>query len=105
MENPKLSEIIFALDQIKELHKDKEVSQLILNKTEVSVEFRDYKSYTIEIKYKMRWNLLKAKCKHCGMKFELHKPFGNHLAYEHDIYVSKIYKFKAKARKFIKKYF
>lgn len=54
MENPKLSEIIFALDQIKELHKDKEVSQLILNKTEVSVEFRDYKSYTIEIKYKMR---------------------------------------------------
>ena len=50
MENPKLSEIIFALDQIKELHKDKEVSQLTLNETEVFVEFRDYKSYTIEIK-------------------------------------------------------
>ncbi|MBD7916303.1 hypothetical protein H9660_14240 [Clostridium sp. Sa3CUN1] len=42
---------------------------------------------------------MKAKCKHCGRRFELHKPFGDHLAYDHDIYVSKWYRIKAKIRK------
>ncbi|MBD7915866.1 hypothetical protein H9660_11995 [Clostridium sp. Sa3CUN1] len=54
MENIKLSEVIFALDQIKILHKDREVSQLILNnnenESELFVEFIDCESYTIKFK-------------------------------------------------------
>lgn len=46
---------------------------------------------------------LKGECKYCGKWFDLYKPFQNHLAYEHDIYVSKRYKVKAMIRKFINK--
>lgn len=54
MENPKLSEIIFALEQVKELNGDKEVNQLTLNynenEIELFVDFTDYESHTIEVK-------------------------------------------------------
>lgn len=45
-----------------------------------------------------------GRCKHCGETFELWKPFEKHLAYEHEIYHSKWYKFKAKIRKMINKF-
>lgn len=45
---------------------------------------------------------IKGRCKKCGKSFELFKPFQNHLAYEHDIYVSKKFEVKAKIGKFIK---
>ena len=59
MENPKLSEIIFALEQINELDKDKEVCQLTLNHKEYGielfVEFIDYENQTIEIANKSQF--------------------------------------------------
>lgn len=54
MENAKISEIIFALEQIKELYGDKEVCQLSLTNTVseelLFVEFMDYQQHVIEVK-------------------------------------------------------
>ncbi|WP_133014974.1 hypothetical protein [Clostridium cuniculi] len=54
MENAKISEIIFALEQIKEIYGDKQVYRLELtnNISEelLLVEFEDYQSHTIEVK-------------------------------------------------------
>lgn len=54
MENAKISEIIFALEQIREIYGDKEVCQLTLtnNISEelLLVEFMDYQQHTIEVK-------------------------------------------------------
>ena len=53
MRNPKVSEIIFALEQIEEMCGDKEVCQLLLHivSTEMllSVEFIDYEQKSIEV--------------------------------------------------------
>lgn len=48
---------------------------------------------------------IKGKCKHCGKTFEMFKPFSNHLAYEHGIYHSNLYKYKAKIRRLFIKIF
>ena len=54
MKKSTLSEIIFALEQIKDIHGDKEVCQLSLmsNSSEelLHVEFMDYETHTIEVK-------------------------------------------------------
>ncbi|MDU2169482.1 hypothetical protein [Clostridium celatum] len=46
---------------------------------------------------------IKGQCKHCGKLFRLDNEFNNHLAYEHEIYVSKWYMVKARLRKVINK--
>lgn len=47
---------------------------------------------------------LKGTCKYCGRTFELYRPFEKHLAYEHGIYHSKWYKFKANIRNMVNKF-
>lgn len=46
---------------------------------------------------------IKGQCKQCGKSFKLYNEFSNHLAYEHEIYVSKWYMVKARLRKVINK--
>lgn len=55
----------------------------------------------MKFKVETKWS---GRCKHCGETFEMWKPFSEHLAYEHDIYVNKRYKVKAKIRKIINKF-
>lgn len=46
---------------------------------------------------------IKGQCKHCGKSFKLWNEFSKHLAYEHEIYVSKWYMVKARVRKVLNK--
>ena len=46
---------------------------------------------------------IKGQCKYCGKSFKLWNDFSNHLAYEQEVYVSKWYMVKAKARKVLNK--
>lgn len=46
---------------------------------------------------------IKGQCKYCGKSFKLGNKFYNHLAYEHEIYVSKWYMLKARVRKVLNK--
>lgn len=48
---------------------------------------------------------LKGTCKHCGETFKLWKPFYNHLAFEHNIYINNYYKIKVGIVRFVKNIF
>lgn len=54
MSDLELSEVIFALEQIKEIYGDKSINQFTLNHSEsgieLFVEFKDYTSHIIAVK-------------------------------------------------------
>lgn len=56
MEDLLLSEVVFALGEIKDLYGDKSISQFTLNHNdygaELFIEFKDCTSHTIEVKNK-----------------------------------------------------